>query len=186
MPVNFFHGSKSPTENGWFTIRLVQAKQVNNHSIIQKLRSLGGWNRSHKNPQDSGPWWPWSTAWHSQRRSLILPALEFEALSIPVQNVFLQEKKGTQISKRFAIFSTDPEYLSLTMTFLRSVSLAFAVVRIRSWDAWVFGGDEVFFVHHYMASCAINYPCVIEKDTRTNIAERIRKSADSKPRFYVS
>lgn len=63
------------------------------------------------------------------------PAIEFEALRIPVQNVFLQEKKGTQISKRFAIFSTDQKYLSLTMTFLRSVSLAFAVVRIRSWGA---------------------------------------------------
>lgn len=180
MPVNFFHGSKSPTENGWFTIRLVQAKQVNNHSIIQKLRSLGGWNRSHKNPQDSGPWWPWSTAWHSQRRSLILPALEFEALRIPVQNVCAR-KNGTQISKSFAIFSTDQEYLSLTMTFLRSVSLAFAVVRIRSWGAWVFGGEAS--LHGIMChKLSMRH----RKDTRTSIAERIRKSADSKPRFYVS
>jgi len=31
-----------PMENGWFTIRMVQPEQLNNHSIIQKLRSLGG------------------------------------------------------------------------------------------------------------------------------------------------
>lgn len=156
MPVNFFHGSKSPTENGWFTIRLVQAKQVNNHSIIQKLRSLGGWNRSHKNPQDSGPWWPWSTAWHSQRRSLILPA-EFEALRIPVQNVFLQEKMAPKFPKGLPFFQ------QIRSTWVSPWPFWGLFPWLLLWCVSARGGPEFLEVrYHYVASCAINYPCIIE------------------------
>ena len=157
-------------ENGWFTIRIIQPKQLNNHSIIQKLRSLGGWNRriytqkpigfralvlqglgwrffgAQHGIANGGHWFCRSLLWTCSQQ------LNLKPLRISVQNVFLQEKNGTQISKRFAIFSTDPEYLSLTMTFLRSVSLAFAVVRIRSWGAWVFGGEA-----------SLRGICVIEK-----------------------
>ena len=167
MPVNFFHGSKSPMENGWFTIRIIQPKQLNNHSIIQKLRSLGGWNRriytqkpigfralvlqglgwrffgAQHGIANGGHWFCRSLLWTCSQQ------LNLKPLRISVQNVFLQEKMAPKFPKGLPFFQ------QIRSTWVSPWPFWGLFRWLLLWCVSARGGPEFLEVrHHYVASAS--------------------------------